>query len=106
MPLEKGGKSMETKIAKIKRSVDKATLIFIIKEQELEIVLTEDNPNEIKKVFNTLLKELRTGLYSFDLNDTDKDLYHDISVEYIKQLNVELKTVHGELLEYGLIENA
>ena len=95
---------METKSAKIKRSEQKSSLIFCISDQEYEIVLTEDNPKEIKNVFNTLLKALKSGLYSFELEDTDNDLYHDIAAEYIKQLNVELKTVHDELGEYGLLD--
>lgn len=95
---------METKNATIKRGTESASLILDINGKQLELILTEDNPNKVKGVFNNLLKELKAGLFCFELKDDASDLYRDICVEYIKQLNSELKTVYGEMKEFDLLE--
>ncbi len=94
---------METHKATIKRGSKKTTLVLNTGDQDFEITLTEDNPEEIKKVFNGLLKKLKEGQFDFQLNDSNKDLYQDISREYIKQLNSELINAHKELADYGLL---
>jgi hypothetical protein len=96
---------METSKATIKRTEKSGSLILHIQEQELEIILTEDSPNKVKSVFNTLLASLKGGLFAFELQDDDTDLYHDICVEYLKQLNAELQSVYDELKDYELLEN-
>ena len=95
---------METKKATIKRGNETASLILDVAEKQLELILTEDNPNKVKGAFNNLLKELKKGLFTFELNDDVMDLYHDICVEYLKQLNSELKTVFDEMKEFDLLE--
>ncbi|HKC69867.1 MAG TPA: hypothetical protein VKG26_16645 [Bacteroidia bacterium] len=96
---------METNKATIKRGENNASLILHVNSQEFEIILTDDNPNNVKSVFNNLLKELKKGLFGFNLDDETMDLYHDICVEYLKQLNTELKSVHTELIDYDLLES-
>lgn len=88
---------METKIATIKRDTSNTCLIFEVGEKKIEIILTDDNPNNIMAAFNSLLKELKSGLIQFELKDTTEDLYFHICKEYIKQLNSELKEVYDEL---------
>lgn len=95
---------METKKATIKRGAESASLILELNGKQLELILTEDNPNKVKSVFNNLLKELKGGLFSFELKDETTDLYRDICIEYLKQLNSELKTVHAEMIEFDLLE--
>jgi cell division protein ZapA (FtsZ GTPase activity inhibitor) len=95
---------METNKAIINREDNKSSLVLQINGQELTLILTEDNPNNIKETFNKLIKELKKGVFCFELHDETLDLYHHICEEYVKQLNTEIKTVYKELEVYELIE--
>lgn len=95
---------METKKAKIKREEEeKATLILEL-DENLEIVITEDNPNSIKTAFNKLIIELKKGLFQFELEDDKDDLYNNICTEYLNQLNSEMRSVFEELEDYELLD--
>lgn len=93
------------KVATIERSEQCSSLKLSINEQEFNIILTEDNPNNVKNVFNSLLKELKKGLFQFELEDEKQDLFYHICKEYLIQLNSELKSVYDELLELELLDN-
>jgi|LakMenEpi03Aug12_release.lakeMendotaPanAssembly.Ray.scaffolds.fasta_scaffold954643_1 hypothetical protein len=95
---------METRKATIKRETDKASLILTGSTQEHEIILSEDNPNDVKHVFNNLLKDLKKGVFQFELDDNSIDLYHNICKEYIIQLNSEIRSIHAEMEEFDLLE--
>lgn len=103
MPSVKEVKSMETKKATIERGASHTYLVLETATPS-KIILTEDNPNNIKATFNTLLKELKGGLFQFKLEDEATDLFHNICVEYVTQLNVELKSVFAELKTIGMLE--
>lgn len=96
---------MDTFNATITRKEESVTLSLHVQEAEFNIILTEDNPNNVKAVFNSLLKELKKGLFTFELHDTTEDLYFHICNEYIKQLNSELESVHKELEAYQLTDD-
>lgn len=96
---------METRKATIKREKDKASLI-LTGSQEYEIILTEDNPNNVKHVFNNLLKDLKKEIFQFELEDGSNDLYHNICKEYIIQLNSEMQSIYNEMEEFDLLEEA
>jgi hypothetical protein len=104
MPLVKEGKFMENKKATIQREEDSTHLVLQVGEKQLKITLTDDNPNMVKSVFNDLLKELKKGAFTFELEDESEDLYHHICSEYLTQLNAEMVTVYRELGEFKLIE--
>lgn len=95
---------METKKATIKRETSNTYLVLEVGEKPLEIILTEDNPNNVKSVFNSLLLELKKSIIQFDLIDETEDLFYNICVEYITQLNSELKSIYQELVDYELTE--
>lgn len=95
---------MEIKKATIKRNQSSTTLVLAMGSQNLEIVLTDDNPNNVKAVFNSLLKDLKKGIFQFQLEDDGSDLYHHICVEYLTQLNAEIKSVYSELEDLELLE--
>ena len=95
---------MAIRKATIRRGKTDNRLVLETSGKPLEIVLTDDNPNNVMSAFNSLLLDLKKGMFSYELEDTGNDLYFHICVEYIKQLNAELKTVHGELKEYDLLE--
>lgn len=94
---------METKKATIKREKDKASLILTT-SQDYEIILTDDNPNNVKHVFNNLLKDLKKGIFQFELEDDVVDLYHNICKEYVVQLNAEITSIYNEMDELDLLE--
>ncbi|MDD2530859.1 MAG: hypothetical protein PHN41_06475 [Bacteroidales bacterium] len=79
------------------------TLKLLVGTDELNIVLTDDNPNEVKTVFNKLLLHLKNGEIEFNLLDDETDLYNNICREYIIQLNSELKSTYNELRDNGLL---
>ena len=95
---------MATHNATIEREKPSATLKLALDAEELNIVLTEDNPNEIKSVFNKLLIHLKNGEIDFNLTDDKEDLYFHICKEYIIQLNAELKSTFTELNDNGLLK--
>lgn len=95
---------METKKATIKREEANTYLVLEVGETTVQITLTDDNPNNVKAAFNTILKELKNGLFEYALKDEMSDLYNNICVEYLKQLNAEIQTIYNELKEYELTE--
>ncbi|MBK9742875.1 MAG: hypothetical protein IPO94_07875 [Saprospiraceae bacterium] len=95
---------METKRATIKREDANTYLVLEAGDIPLQITLTDDNPNNVKNIFNDLLKELKKGLFEFHLEDETSDLYNNICVEYLVQLNSEIKAIYDELVDYELID--
>jgi hypothetical protein len=95
---------MEIFKAKIKRTDQSTALVLSVRKSDLEIVLTEDKPNDVKSVFNELLVALKSGEFNFKLEDDKEDLFFHISKEYINQLNSELSSVYNELKDYDLIK--
>lgn len=95
---------METKKATIKREDTNTYLVLEVGDNSLEIILTDDNPSNVKLVFNNLLKELKKGLFEFNLEDETQDLYYNICLEYLIQLNSEVKAIYDELVDYELTE--
>lgn len=97
---------METKKATINRGDTNTYLVLEIGDTPLQITLTDDNPNNVKATFNELLKELKKGVFQFNLDDDSQDLYNNICAEYITQLNSEIKAIYEELSDYELIEES
>ena len=105
MHLEKGDEYMETHEANIEEVDSEHYLCLKIKDIDLKIPLTKDEPNEIKKVFNELILHLRKGPLSFTMKDVeDGDLIYHVAKEYINQLNTELSEVYKELEAHQLLE--
>jgi len=102
-PSVKEGKYMATHNATIERKENSATLKLALNGTVLDILLTEDKPNDVKSVFNKLLGQLKNGEFDFNLSDEKEDLYHHICKEYITQLNTELKSTYKELQDNGLL---
>ncbi|MBN2396601.1 MAG: hypothetical protein JXC36_09125 [Candidatus Atribacteria bacterium] len=97
---------MQNHNATIERGENVVNLVLAIGAKNYKICLTDDNPNEVKNVFNDLVVELKRGKYSFTLSDEKKDLYYNICEEYIKQLNGEIADVYSQLKRYELVENS
>jgi hypothetical protein len=103
--LAKEEKYMAMDKVTIKRSDKHTALVLNVRGVEYNVPLTEDRPNEVKDIFNKLLNDLKMGQIKFELEDNQEDLYHHICKEYIKQLNAELKSIYGELNDYGLTKS-
>jgi hypothetical protein len=88
----------------IERTGDSAVLKLVLGSTDLNIVLTDDKPNDVKIVFNKLLERLKSEEFEFKLEDSKEDLYHHLCKEYITQLNVELKSIYKELQDHGLFK--
>ena len=101
--LAKGVEFMEMYSAYIARSEEKVDLVFSIRGKAHMICLTSDSPNEIKVVFNELVKELKVAKFNFNLAEPGEDLFGNICQEYVKQLNSELSSVYGQMRAYGLV---
>lgn len=100
----KGGKYMVRHNATIDRKDNSTTLKLALGDNVLEIVLTDDKPNEVKNVFNKLLEQLKSGEFEFNLTDEKEDLFFHICKEYITQLNAEIKNTYKELVANDLIK--
>ncbi|EJG0064887.1 hypothetical protein DC851_RS12480, partial [Vibrio parahaemolyticus] len=61
---------------------------------------------EVKSAFNLLIEQLKGRAFSIELNETDKDLFYHVAVEYLEQLNSELCSVHQEMEQYGFLNDA
>lgn len=94
---------METFKASIIRGDQNTILALQVSENRYDITLTDDNPNNVKSVFNKLLLKLKDGVYNFELEDSTEDLYYHICKEYINQLNTELSSTYKELKDYELL---
>lgn len=105
MHLEKGVKYMGTHEATVIVDDSEHFLSLKINDSVLNIPLTKDEPNEIKKVFNKLIINLKKGAFEFSMAEKeDGDLIYHVAKEYIDHLNKELSEVYQELKDYNLIE--
>jgi uncharacterized protein (DUF1015 family) len=103
--LEKGGKYMQEYKATIDRKDDQSVdLVLTTDSAKHTICLTDDNPNEVKKVFNSLIVELKKGKFTFSLSDETKDLFFYVCDEYLKQLNGEIADVYSQLKKHKLVD--
>lgn len=105
MHLEKGVKYMGTHEATVIVDDSEHFLSLKINDSVLNIPLTKDEPNEIKKVFNKLIINLKKGPLKFSMAEKeDGDLIYQVAKEYVEQLNKELSEVYEELEAHQLLE--
>lgn len=105
MHSEKGGKYMEIHDAKVTVNESEHFLSLTIHDSILELPLTKDEPNEIKKIFNELITHLKNGPFKFNMEEKDDgDLIYYVAKEYVNQLNKELNEVYQELGSHQLIK--
>ena len=97
---------MATHNATIERKEDAiAILKLAIGSEELKIVLTEDNPNSIKSVFNKKDFSSQNDFYNQIRNGKIIGQANIICKEYITQLNAELKSTYTELKDNDLLND-
>ena len=72
----------------------------------IRIPLSEDKPSEVKSAFNQIIERIRKGEFKIELEEIGDDLFSQVSKEYIKQLNREIKEVYGELKQLDLLPDS
>ena len=70
---------------------------------EIMIPISQDKPNEVKSAFNKLIARLKDGEFQIEIEGVGGDLFSQVASEYITQLNKEIREVHGEMKQYGLV---
>lgn len=73
-------------------------------ENPIRIIISSDDPIQIKSAFNLLMLRLKEGEFEIELKDQSDDLFSQVAKEYLTQLNSELKEVYEEINENGLTE--
>lgn len=71
--------------------IDSVKLLFSDLE-DISITLTESNSLEIEKVFNKIFDYIieNEKLIKFDLEDEQRDLFHEVAEDIVQQLNSEI----------------
>jgi len=75
-----------------------------INDEIILIPISETDANVVKSSFNTLMRHLKKGEFTIELQGTYSGLFYHVAVEYIKQLNKELSDIFKEMAQYGFID--
>lgn len=95
---------MEVLKAAVENAGDKHSLRIMIESGDVVIPLSEDNANAVKSAFNKLIQRIREGEFKIQLDKDGDDLFSMVAKEYLTQLNKEIREVHSQIMEYGLIK--
>lgn len=94
---------METIRATVESLDDKYFIKIKTGVEEISIPMSEDKPNEVKSAFSKIITRIKGGEFQIKLEGVGEDLFSQVANEYITQLNREIKEVHGEMKEFGLV---
>src|SRR5690349_8877102 len=95
---------MEILKAEVENVDDKYSLRIKIESGDVVIPLSEDNANAVKGAFNKLIHRIRQGEFKIELEKEDATLFSMVAKEYLSQLNKEIKEVHSQIKQYGLLK--
>ncbi|MBW2598559.1 MAG: hypothetical protein JRC60_00300 [Deltaproteobacteria bacterium] len=95
---------METVKATVVELEEKHFIKIETGDEEINIPISEDKPNEVKSAFNKLIARIKEGEFEIKLEDIGQDLFSQVANEYVTQLNREIQEVRGEMIGYGLVE--
>lgn len=101
--MESEEKSMETVKATVVELGEKHFIKIEIGDEDINIPISEDKPNEVKSAFNKLIARIKEGEFKIGLEDVGQNLFSQVANEYIMQLNREIQEVRGEMKGYGLV---
>ena len=96
---------METVKAKVVELEEKHFIKIETGDEEINIPISEDKPNEVKSAFNMLIARIKEGEFEIKLEDVGQDLFSQVASEYVTQLNREIQEVRGEMKDYGLVDD-
>ncbi|MES9903955.1 MAG: hypothetical protein ABW168_14930 [Sedimenticola sp.] len=94
---------METVKATVVELGEKHFIKIEIGDEDINIPISEDKPNEVKSAFNKLIARIKEGEFKIGLEDVGQNLFSQVANEYIMQLNREIQEVRGEMKGYGLV---
>ena len=101
--MESEEKSMETIRAKVVELDKKYFIEIEAADHPIKIPMSDDQPNEVKSAFNRLIARIKGGEFQIELDEVGDELFSQVANEYITQLNREIREVHGEMKQYGLV---
>ena len=97
---------METLKATVENAGDKYSLRIKVESGDVVIPLSDDNANAVKSAFNKLIQRIRDGEFKIQLDKDGDDLFSMVAKEYLTQLNKEIREVHSQIKEYGLLKKS
>lgn len=97
-------KFMEIVKASVVEEDDKHYIRIEVEDGPIDIPISENEPNEVKSAFNSLILRLKKGIFQLDIGEVGQDLFSQVAKEYIQQLNSEIQEIHGEMDTYELLE--
>lgn len=95
---------METLKAMVENADDKYFLRIKVKSGDVVIPLSDDNANAVKSAFNKLIQRIRDGEFNIQLDKEGDDLFSMVAKEYLTQLNKEIREVHSQIKDFGLLK--
>ena len=94
---------METVEARVARIDEKFFIKIELQVGAVLIPMSDDKADAIKSAFNKLIVQIKKSEFQIKLEGVGDDLFSQVANEYVKQLNREIKEVHAELKQHGLI---
>jgi ABC-type molybdate transport system ATPase subunit len=95
---------METLEAMVQNAGDKYSIRIKVESGDVVIPLSDDDANAVKSAFNKLIQRVREGEFEIQLDKEGDDLFSMVAKEYLKQLNKEIREVHSQIKEFGLLK--
>lgn len=95
---------MEIVKAVLSEVENKYSIDIKINDETISIPISEPDANIVKSSFNTLMKHLKKGEFTLELEGSYSGLFYHVAVEYIQQLNKEISEVFMEMEQYGFID--
>jgi ABC-type molybdate transport system ATPase subunit len=95
---------METLKATVENIGEKYSLNIKVESGDVVIPLSDDNANAVKSAFNKLIQRIRDGEFKIQLDNEGEDLFSMVAKEYLTQLNKEIREVHRQIKDYGLLK--
>lgn len=83
---------------------DKHFIQIIAKSEQINIPLSDDDPEQIKSAFNKLILLIKKGLFEIELTNQEDNLFWHVAHEYIVQLNTEISDIHTEMNTFNLCD--
>ena len=94
---------METISASVESRDNKHFIRIRDEGMEIVIPMSEDKPNEVKSAFNKIIVRIKSGEFQIKLEEVGEDLFSQVANEYISQLNREIREIHDQMKQYGLV---
>ncbi len=94
---------MEVLKAMVENADDKYFLRIKIETGDVVIPLSDDNAISVKSAFNKLILRIRDGEFKIQLDKEGEDLFSMVAKEYLTQLNKEIREVHRQIQDLGLL---